>query len=227
MPLTRPGRAKALARVERAVVQFSRNGGRGILVPGGFILTAAHCVSWSLEGGMVLGDDYLERVQTADGEELLLAVLAVEPVADVAVLGAPDNQRLLDQAIAFDEFTARTKPAALFRGALEPSDIDERLGPLNHCLPALVYNHDRQWVKATASVVCPGQPTIWLEAEKCIEGGSSGGPVVTPAGEVIGVISNSEKAAPGRKDRIYTGCAVNPLLALPIWVANVITTDKN
>jgi hypothetical protein len=66
---------------------------------------------------MVLGDDYLEKVQTADGEELLLAVLAIEPVADVAVLGAPDNQRLLAQAIAFDEFTARTEPAALFRGA--------------------------------------------------------------------------------------------------------------
>jgi hypothetical protein len=117
MPLTRPGRAKALARVERAVVQFSRKGGRGILVPGGLILTAAHCVNWSLEGDMVLGDDYLEKVQTADGEELLLSVLAIEPVADVAVLGAPDNQRLLEQAIAFDEFTARTKPAALFRGA--------------------------------------------------------------------------------------------------------------
>jgi hypothetical protein len=66
---------------------------------------------------MVLGDDYLEKVQTADGEELLLAVLAVESVADMAVLGAPDNQRHLDRAIAFDEFTARTKPAALFRGA--------------------------------------------------------------------------------------------------------------
>src|SRR5262249_25563127 len=63
-------RPAALARVERAVVQFSRNGGRGILVPAGYILSAGHCVSWRQEGGMALGNDYLEPVRTADGHDL-------------------------------------------------------------------------------------------------------------------------------------------------------------
>src|SRR5262245_38143525 len=45
-----------LAQVQLATVQIQKKGGRGVLVPGGFVLTAAHCVEWSPEGGMVLGD---------------------------------------------------------------------------------------------------------------------------------------------------------------------------
>jgi hypothetical protein len=39
---------------------------------------------------------------------------------------------------------------------------------------------------------------------------------------LIGIVSHSKEAAPGRKARAYTGCAVSPLLALPVWVVKAI-----
>jgi hypothetical protein len=43
-------------RVERATVRLVERGGRGVLVPGEFIITATHCIVWSGAGGMPMGD---------------------------------------------------------------------------------------------------------------------------------------------------------------------------
>jgi len=43
---------EARVRVERATVRLPGNGGRGALVPGRFVLTAAHCVRWTERGTM-------------------------------------------------------------------------------------------------------------------------------------------------------------------------------
>src|SRR4051812_29212571 len=86
-----------LAGVEQAVVELSPRGGRGVLVAGGFVLTAAHCVRAVYTGDMALGDDYHECVKLADGQKLKLRVEAVEPVADIAALGAPGPESLADR----------------------------------------------------------------------------------------------------------------------------------
>ena len=59
---------------------------------------------------MALGDAYREAIVTADGRHLVAEVLAVEPVADVAVLGAPDDQARPDLAHAFEAFCQSIKP---------------------------------------------------------------------------------------------------------------------
>ena len=48
--------ASSLDIVEKATVRLTGKGGQGVLVPGGLIVTAAHCVNWYLEGGMAMGD---------------------------------------------------------------------------------------------------------------------------------------------------------------------------
>lgn len=143
-------RPSALARIEQATVQLPKRGGRGVLVAGGYILTAAHCVGWSHEGGMALGDHYLEEVRTRDGRAFRLEVAAVEPVADVAVLAEPDN--LYEDQVAFGRWQRDAAAVPLYFGKLQPKDIDPRLGPERWECPALVYNLDRKWVKATAIV---------------------------------------------------------------------------
>ena len=70
-----------------ATVRLTKKGGCGVLVPGGFILTAAHCVEWSATGGMALGDYCMEPVETRQGAKFMVSVCAVEPVPAYVALG--------------------------------------------------------------------------------------------------------------------------------------------
>ena len=54
--------------IEKATVTILRKGGRGILVSGNLIITAAHCVVFSLEGDMGLGEYLIEEIRTSQGE---------------------------------------------------------------------------------------------------------------------------------------------------------------
>jgi trypsin len=89
------------ALVSAATVRVTGRGGQGVLIPGGFILTAAHCIDWDTNGKMVLGEHFEERIVTSDGRELFVAPVAVEPVADIAVLGAMDIEELYDKTEAY------------------------------------------------------------------------------------------------------------------------------
>ena len=79
------------ARAKRATVWFQRNNGLGVLVSGlddglafnKWIITGADCIHYDSEGGMVLGDYYLEKVRIKDAE-FTVRPLAVEPVFDLA-----------------------------------------------------------------------------------------------------------------------------------------------
>jgi hypothetical protein len=97
-------------KIVAATVRFRQRGGQGVIVPGNMIVTAAHVLhEWSSTGGMTLGDSSFEDVTTRDGRTIAAMVLAVEPVADIAVLGAPDNQMRPEQA---DAFEAAVEPVA-------------------------------------------------------------------------------------------------------------------
>ena len=95
----------------------------GVLIPGHLILTAAHCVKWRGNGDITTdsdGGDYAQRVQTERGL-LRLCPYAVEPVADVAILGALDSQTFASDSDRFESFCDRTEPLELFIGELVPS----------------------------------------------------------------------------------------------------------
>lgn len=56
-------------------------GGQGVLVPGGFVLTATHCIPWDGNGRMALGDVYPVTVVTHDGRQFRLGVACCDPVS--------------------------------------------------------------------------------------------------------------------------------------------------
>jgi len=51
--------------VVKATLIVPAKGGRGILVPGGFIVTAAHCVECACDGSMSVGNTK-ESISTLD-----------------------------------------------------------------------------------------------------------------------------------------------------------------
>ena len=67
---------------------------------------------------MVLGQIFKEEVGTSSGT-VKTRCLAVEPVQDVAILGALDNQTFYDEVEEFEDFCENTKPVTLCRARRE------------------------------------------------------------------------------------------------------------
>jgi hypothetical protein len=103
-----------------ATVRLANLDGQGVLVPGGSILAAGHCVEWSGAGEMALGGYFVERVRTHDGRTFLTRVAAAEPVADIAALGPPNDQETPADCDAFAAFTGAVQGVPLYARAVEP-----------------------------------------------------------------------------------------------------------
>ena len=121
----------------------SGNKGRGFLVHGGYVLTAAHCVPWSGEGEMPLGDRFFVTIIAADGSRLKGQVVGVEPVSDIAVIASPDGQDLPKDAEAFDRFVDSTEGLILCRDEF----------PFGEGFPVLIFTHKGEWIS--------GEPAQW------------------------------------------------------------------
>jgi S1-C subfamily serine protease len=198
-------------RVLAATVRLTKVDGQGVLVPGGYILTAAHCIKWSGTGGMVLGDDYLEPVKTRDGRKFRAQVVVAEPVADVAVLGPAYSQERSEDCEAFEAFAEAVKGVPLYAGTLRGGAS----------IPVQIFTPEKKWIiaKITRYGVPGGLPggSLSLKADAKIEGGCSGGPVVSRTGLLIGIVSNGSYYGGS-----YHGSVPVPWLALPRWVGNII-----
>jgi hypothetical protein len=189
-------------RVEKATVRLHKRRGRwgacGVFVPGGHILTAAHCITWKGTGMMALGEPFLEPVETSDGRILVTQVCAVEPVADIAVLGPPDDQMFSEQFLDFEESIEQ----------LPCVPISLRTYPFGKSFEVEVFTHKRQWLKAKATAYrC--KSNLCLEASDQIEGGTSGSPVIDKKGRLVGLVSSCMEGKP------YSGNMPAPFQALP------------
>jgi S1-C subfamily serine protease len=199
--------------VARAVVRLPRLIGQGVLVPGGFIVTAARCVGWTPECSMTLGGCLPEPIITADGRKILAAPLAVEPVADLAVLGAMDDQAFAKEAAAFAAFCDATPPVRVAIDTLKAFVA----------LPAYVFTHDRGVIPATVRLIGPGSASLWLHSDHRISRGTSGGPVVTEDGRLWGIIST---IGTGPEEEPCQGFIPRVHLAAPVWlVRQMVTAD--
>lgn len=193
-------------KVENATVKLLGKGGQGVLVRNNMILTAAHCIDWDCRGGMVLGDYRIEEIETVRGK-LKVGPLAVEPGTDIAVLGSLDDQAFCDEAEAFEDFCEKVKPIRLFLGKLKRGDK----------FPIYVFTHKGTWIKgeATKWASQKDSPSIGIDMDENIEGGTSGSPIVNEKGELVSIMSNA-----GGSDGITRhGVGPRPHLALPLWIS--------
>ena len=215
--LTFGATGELLARVEAATVRLTRRGGQGVLVPGRFILTATHCIHWEADGGMPLGDHYLEPVETKNGRTFNVAPVAVEVVADIAVLGELDNQEFADDCAAFDQWRDRTEAVRLSDLFTMWNDSIDDDGN-DRSFPVYVLTHTGEWIAGHAKRF--GFQDIWTGAihvrfERPIVGGTSGGPIVDDVGQLVGVVSFTNVVG---DDRPCDGMQPIAAYALPHWV---------
>lgn len=217
---------EAKRRVEAATVHFPASegtGGRGFLVAGGFILTAAHCIQFETTGAMVLGDSYFEHIVARDGTKLVIDASAVEPVADVAALCAVDGQEHSDEAEAFEAWCERTQPLQLSRRTFASPrlsvDGDGAISDVVHDSERVyILAHTGEWITGTATRF-GATASIAIETDAPVIGGTSGSAVLDLQGDVIGVVSN---ATVGEDDGGSNGTLPVLRLALPAWVIAAI-----
>jgi hypothetical protein len=177
------------AGVAAAVVRLPGKG-LGVLVPGNLVITAAHCIAWTAEGWMAQADNAAQI--EAGGRRMIVNVLAVEPVADVAVIGASDEDE------AFEEWCEKASPISLYTDSL-PSGVPLHLPEVEGCLSpeftpsatiaAHVWTHRRHWIKARVRQLCRDASHLAVEVDTRIAAGTSGGPVIADDGRLLGVIS--------------------------------------
>jgi len=126
--------------------------------------------------------------------------LFADPVADIAVLGCPDNQVLFDEANAYDE---------LVEGAPALRIGDARSG--RGWLLAL---SGKRWLQTTLSIF----NGTFLETGPT-EPGMSGSPILNDAGKAVGIVAiGSESEADGVQKNGRAG--PQPILSrsLPGWM---------
>ena len=217
-PLSRINAGKA--RAEKATIRILRPNekgvlklhAQGVLVPGGYILTAAHCIKWDGTGAMALGDWYVETIQVSDGTQHKVSPCAVEPMTDIAVLAAVDGQEMFEECHAFEKFCEATEPVPVSEDDFPHVTAD---GP-----PVRVHilTHKRTWASGDARRVnSPPFGNVWVAFDTPIGGGTSGGPVIDDNGLLVGVVSHASE-----DPKACNGKIPRPHLALPAWVWNRI-----
>jgi S1-C subfamily serine protease len=199
-------------QMRRAIVQacvtIPNLGGRGVLVPGNLVLTAAHCVAYATDGAMVLGDYFLEALQTPQGV-VHVTPLAVEPVVDIAVLGALDNQEFPEHAEVFETWCTDTPPVPLSCAPL----------PLGDPFSIYIPTHTGTWIQGSGQLARADAHLLWIETADQIEGGTSGSPIVTGRGELVGIVSHTSFLS---GHGVHQGRAPRPHLTLPAWIVHQI-----
>lgn len=183
-------------------MKLPKLGGQGVLLPGGVILTATHCIEVITTGAMALAsDDFVEPIATKTHGALMTTPIMAETVADVAALGNVDGQILYDESEAFERFCEETAPVELHSGKFDPAESQITTGGLRlfpyKAFEVFVLDCDGLWIPGTAT------PSGWIGSGKAapwvievnwsapIKSGASGGPIVTSSGELIGVMSYS------------------------------------
>jgi hypothetical protein len=181
--------------------------GRGFVVAhrgDGLILTAAHCLpsfpkphpaSYLCERTYkaLLGPLGAKRKVWA---ELLFA----DPIADIAVLGSPDNQELGEQADAYDALVAQATPLVISDAPKQGSERVELPlpGKYGGSMDVLTPERGDAYVLSLAGkrLACTvTRHGMWLAVDdgKLVKGGMSGSPIISPEGHAIGLLSTGKQ----------------------------------
>jgi hypothetical protein len=194
----------------QAIIRVSD--GRGFIVESErerLVITAAHCLPRlpPCPPGAYTNEVVYEALLGPLGQEPTVWAECVfaDPIADLAVLSAPDGQKLYEQADAFKELVT-IRPAlkianapAQGRELITPSAV-RPIGQEAEIIPVEVETPGRgdihllslnnEWIEAQVKRI-----GNWLsiEPEELVQSGMSGSPIML-AGAAIGIVSNESKS---------------------------------
>jgi hypothetical protein len=139
----------------------------------------------------------------------------VDPIADIALLGSPDDQELYDEAEAYGQLTNDN----LDDGGSEEGSPALLMADAPERVRAWVLSLEGKWLECEARHINSPRAPFWLEkAAAPIAGGMSGSPILADDGSAIGVVcvSSSHEG--------HTSGGPNPRLAahLPSWLAREV-----
>lgn len=172
----------------RSVVRVGR--GRGFVIEAGrppaterLIITAAHCLkSKVLPCASIMG--FEERTyrrllgQLGKAPTVWAECRFIDPIADIAVLGAPDNQGLPAEWEAYQAMVCEIPP-------LSVSDPPEQGR-------AWLLSLKDGWFQCDVWRAASPHGALWVSgAERNIVGGMSGSPILADDGSAIGVVCTS------------------------------------
>ncbi len=176
------------------------------------VVTAAHCLphlppahassfySDRTYGGLLAS---LDDSKTNVWAECLFA----DPVADIAVLGCPDQQQLYEEASAYDSLTEGVSFL--------------RIGKPKRGL-GWVLSLDGHWIRSRLDIFS-GLSGVILAIDPT-EAGMSGSPILNDAGQAIGAISIGAETTSANGERKNTRSGPQPILAsnLPGWLLSEV-----
>jgi hypothetical protein len=143
------------------------------------VITAAHCLPFfppCCAGSYTEERTFQDLLAPIDGEPSVWAeCLFVDPISDIAVLCAPDEQACSDQ---YEQYESLVEPLAPIRIADAPEECE-----------AWLLSLDKRWFPCVVKHY--GGP-LWLsKASDGIRGGMSGTPIALADGSAIGLVSIS------------------------------------
>jgi hypothetical protein len=182
--------------------------GRGFVVEcdylGRVVITAAHCVAHAKRADRTEGlpPCHLAREWYEETYPALLGPLGTEPtvwavclfadlIADIAVLGQPDNHELLDQADAYDQLVNDMEALAIADAPAQGVEVktigDDQFETRTPGKgPARVLSLDGHWLDGQVS---RKHAMLVFEPEELIINGMSGSPILDASGAAIAVIA--------------------------------------
>lgn len=183
--------------------------GRGFVVQGRhdrYVITAAHCLPHlppATLGSFNEERTYRSLLGPLHGKcEIWAECLFADPLSDVAVLGAVDNQVYFDgQDEAYEETLEALPPFPI-------ADVPGRG-------EAWLYSLDGRWFVAKVSRLPNRREFQLADAAEAIESGMSGSPIRLASGKAIGVVSTSIGSS-DEDHREAWGIALTK--ALPVWL---------
>ena len=174
------------------------------------VITAAHCLEHASRadkkqglptchpGRFLQEATYGNLLGPLRGEpRVWAACLFADPIADIAVLGQPDNQELSDKADAYDRLTEKMATFAVGDAPALGSEVltfgDRRAkNPTAGKGLARVLSLGGRWIEGEITRYPDGP--LGFEPEKLFQGGMSGSPIIDDTGAAIGVVSTSERS---------------------------------
>jgi hypothetical protein len=179
------------------------------------VITAAHCWGSRFPHNHIAGYEVNRTKRLLgplDGRKrptVWAELLFGDPIADIAVLGAPDVSALWDayeqllatmQPLSIADAPAETRTYEKFEGGEYPID-EPGTGPVR------VLSLDGRWIEAQAE---RRKWCLWVAPAELIATGMSGSPIVNPAGAAVGIACSGSSS----------DACLNPVIVdrLPAWL---------